>query len=706
MSRRGHQSSKISASAERTVSVTSQGKSATGTELPNGRKARPMASRRGLWLAAAALLVLIGTTASVLGSAALAATDRRQSRQDFVSSSTQIASTLRLAIQHEQDLAVSVAGFFIGNPGATEVGFLEWTKAVDAFGRYPELQGIAEITIVPASELREFEARLVDSNGVSVAPNSFQVVPSGSRPYYCLRTVWQTRNIQQAVPPGIDYCSSAVDLSLLSVRDSGLSQYAPYRAVNGTELVVGAPIYEGGGVPTTVLARRRAFIGWTGTEILPKTLLDTALQGHPKVGAVFRYTAGTTSVTFRAGSAPKVSQAMTIALRNGWHVQTFGVVNGGGVLANGNSLTLLMAGLSVSLLLGLLIYVLGTSRSRALRLVSERTDQLHHQAFHDSLTGLPNRALILDRTEHMLTRARRLHTPVAALFLDLDNFKDINDNLGHEAGDQLLAGVANRMASALREGDTIGRLGGDEFVVLVEGVSLAAGAEVVAERILDVLKPPFEIPGSEVPLAVTASIGIAEGDRTAPGELLRDADIALYRAKAAGKHCAVAFSPVMQDLVDVNRHLDVDLRRALEGDQFFLLYQPTINLLTGTFGGVEALLRWKHPDRGVLLPDEFIPALEASGLIVPVGRWVLDRACQQGAEWHAQGHELTVSINVSSVQLERDRIVDDVSGALFASGFDPGSLILELTETTLMLDVESTVAKTAIAQGTRSTNRH
>jgi diguanylate cyclase (GGDEF)-like protein len=505
--------------------------------------------------------------------------------------------------------------------------------------------------------------------------------------------VWQARNGQQAIPPGVDYCSSAVDLSLFSVRDSGRSEYAPYHAGKVTELVVGAPIYKGGEVPMTVQARQGAFIGWTGTEILPKTVLDTALQGHPDTGVVFRYGVGTSSATFRAGSAPRGSQVVTIDLHNGWHVQTFGVVNDGGVLANRNALALLLAGLSVSLLLGLLIYVLGTSRSRALQLVSERTDQLHHQAFHDSLTGLPNRALILDRTEHMLARARRLHTPIAALFLDLDNFKDINDTLGHEAGDELLAGVANRMASALRDGDTVGRLGGDEFVVLVEGISLAAGAEVVAERILDVLESPFEICGSETPLAVTASIGIAEGDRSAPGELLRDADIALYRAKAAGKHCAVTFSPVMQDLVDVNRDLDADLRRALEGDQFFLLYQPTIDLLTGTFGGVEALLRWKHPDRGVVLPDEFIPALEASGLIVPVGRWVLDRACQQGAEWQSQGHELTVSVNISNVQLERDRIIDDVSGALSASGFEPGSLILELTETTLMLDVEATVAR-------------
>jgi diguanylate cyclase (GGDEF)-like protein len=188
----------------------------------------------------------------------------------------------------------------------------------------------------------------------------------------------------------------------------------------------------------------------------------------------------------------------------------------------------MLGGILLSLLFASLIYVLGTGRSRALLLVHERTDQLRYQALHDSLTGLPNRALIIDRIDQMLARARRAHTPVAALFLDLDNFKDINDTWGHNAGDVLLAGVGARLSSALREEDTIGRLGGDEFVVLVEGASLAAGAEVVAQRILDVLETPFAIPGSNIPLVVTASIGIAEGDRSTPEELLGNADVALY----------------------------------------------------------------------------------------------------------------------------------------------------------------------------------
>ena len=200
-------------------------------------------------------------------------------------------------------------------------------------------------------------------------------------------------------------------------------------------------------------------------------------------------------------------------------------------------------------------------------------DRLEHAALHDSLTGLPNRSLILNRIEQMHARARRQHIPTAALFIDLDDFKDINDSLGHEAGDELLAGVAARLATAVRDGDTVGRLGGDEFVVLVEDASLAAGAEVVAERIRDLLATPFQIAANEVPLRVSASIGIAEGERAEAVELLRDADIALYRAKAAGKDCSVSFVPTMHQEINDQRAIEMDLQHALEEEQFLLKYQ-------------------------------------------------------------------------------------------------------------------------------------
>jgi diguanylate cyclase (GGDEF)-like protein len=319
-------------------------------------------------------------------------------------------------------------------------------------------------------------------------------------------------------------------------------------------------------------------------------------------------------------------------------------------------------------------------------------ERIHHQALHDPLTGLANRALIIDRIGQMLARSRRSQTPCAVMFLDLDNFKDINDTLGHQVGDELLVAVGARLAGALRGADTVGRLGGDEFVLLLEGALLSAGLEVIADRILDAFRAPFEI-GDGFPLSVSASIGTAPGVDATPGELLRDADIALYRAKAAGKDCAVTFQTSMQAAVDDHRYLDLELHRALAENEFYLLYQPTIDLQTNAFTGVEALLRWRHPDRGVVQPDEFIPALEASGLIVPVGAWVLEEACRQGALWRAGGHTFSVSVNVSVRQLERGRIFDDVQSALALSGFDPALLVLELTERTLMEDVDATIVR-------------
>jgi diguanylate cyclase (GGDEF)-like protein/PAS domain S-box-containing protein len=337
--------------------------------------------------------------------------------------------------------------------------------------------------------------------------------------------------------------------------------------------------------------------------------------------------------------------------------------------------------------------------SRDLTAQIEAENALAHQALHDGLTGLPNRALILDRIDQMLARTRRNHGNCAAMFLDLDNFKDINDTLGHQAGDELLVAVADRLSNALRPSDTVGRLGGDEFVVLVDGESMLAGPEVVAERILDVLRTPFEISASPIPLLVSASIGIAAGDGQTAGQLLREADIALYQAKDAGKRCAMTFAPTMQTSAQAHRKLAVDLEVALEQDQFFLLYQPTIDLQTGEFRGVEALLRWQHPEQGVIQPDDFIPELETSGLIVPVGAWVLEQACRQGAAWIAAGHRFSVSVNVSAKQIIRDRILTDVEHALSVTGFDPTLLVLELTETTLMHDVVETVSRLELLRG-------
>ncbi|MHB1517666.1 MAG: putative bifunctional diguanylate cyclase/phosphodiesterase [Acidimicrobiales bacterium] len=319
---------------------------------------------------------------------------------------------------------------------------------------------------------------------------------------------------------------------------------------------------------------------------------------------------------------------------------------------------------------------------------------LAHRALHDPLTGLANRQLVLDRAEQMLARTRRTFDPVAAYFIDLDNFKDTNDSLGHEAGDKLLRAVADRLVGMLRASDTVGRLGGDEFVILAEGASLSRGPEAIAERVRQVLREPFLIdPYSEVPITVTPSVGIASGDRPSAQELLRDADIALYRAKAAGRDCAVLFEPAMQAAAVDRLKLKTDLDSALSQHQFFILYQPIFELESIRMRGVEALLRWNHPTRGVISPDDFIPMLEDSGMIVDVGRWVLLEACRQASLWKARGYETTMSVNVAMRQLEADSFVEHVREALDATGLAPGSLIIEVTESTLMRDADATVSR-------------
>jgi diguanylate cyclase (GGDEF)-like protein len=333
-------------------------------------------------------------------------------------------------------------------------------------------------------------------------------------------------------------------------------------------------------------------------------------------------------------------------------------------------------------------------RRKAHEELSRRQEELAFLATHDPLTGLPNRTLILDRVEQMLVRARRSQAPVAALFVDLDNFKGINDTLGHGAGDKLLKAVAARLRDAIRDTDALGRLGGDEFVVIAEGISLAAGPELIAERLLEALAQPFKLDDSEsTRLTVTASVGIAMGDRVSAEELLRDADIAMYRAKWDGKNRSVVFESGMQDAMQNRMELEMDLRDALANQEFFLVYQPTFDLQDMSPTGVEALLRWNRPARGVVQPDEFVPLLEETGLIMEIGKWVLGEACRQGAAWRDAGYPIGMSVNVSARQLDTDGFVAEVREALSTSGLDPGALTIEITETTIMRDAEETARR-------------
>jgi diguanylate cyclase (GGDEF)-like protein len=315
-----------------------------------------------------------------------------------------------------------------------------------------------------------------------------------------------------------------------------------------------------------------------------------------------------------------------------------------------------------------------------------------HQALHDALTGLPNRALFGDRLEHALQRAERTGTIVAVLFLDLDRFKTVNDSLGHAAGDELLCAVAGRIGDCMRGADTAARLGGDEFAVLLEDLSSSDEAVRVAERIIELLRTPVVLAGREV--FASASIGIATGTHP-DGDLLRQADVAMYRAKAEGKGRYALYEEGMQAAVLERLELEADLQRALERNELVLFYQPIVALGTGALSGVEALVRWRHPVRGMVPPLAFIPLAEETGLIDGIGRFVVQQACLQAAAWRRLGarETITIHVNLSGRQLEDPDLLTMVATALREASLEPGALVLEITETVLMHDTEATIER-------------
>jgi diguanylate cyclase (GGDEF)-like protein/PAS domain S-box-containing protein len=320
---------------------------------------------------------------------------------------------------------------------------------------------------------------------------------------------------------------------------------------------------------------------------------------------------------------------------------------------------------------------------------------LEHQAFHDSLTNLANQPLFRDRVDHAVARAARYGSSLAVLFVDLDNFKTVNDSLGHTAGDDLLIAVAERLRGCLRATDTAARLGGDEFAILLEDLASPENATGSADRLLEVLRQPFMVAGNET--VVGASIGIAFGvPGASSGELLRNADIAMYTAKRHGKDRFEIFEPAMHVVAVERLEIEADLRRALERGELTLQYQPIVALDTGRISGVEALVRWWHPKRGLLSPDLFIPVAEETGLIRELGRQVLAEACTQARRWQVEypsDPPLTVSVNLSPRQLQCERLISHVTDALEMSGLPASSLVLEITEGAMMHDTDATIRK-------------
>jgi len=319
-------------------------------------------------------------------------------------------------------------------------------------------------------------------------------------------------------------------------------------------------------------------------------------------------------------------------------------------------------------------------------------EQVRHLAFHDVLTGLPNRLLFNDRLSIALAQARRGGEKLVTLFLDLDRFKVINDSLGHAAGDELLRRVAIRLQAGVRAGDTVARLGGDEFIILLTRISSEEAAGKVAAKFLHRVRDPFTVEERNVFITTSVGVSIYPNDGLDPETLIQNADIALYRAKEEGRDNYQLYAPAMNARAIQNLTLENRLRQALPNEELILHYQPIVDVQSGQVSGAEALLRWQHPELGLLPPGEFISLAEVTGLIIPIGHWVLKTACEQIREWHAMGYpHLSVSVNLSPRQFQQAKLVSQVSDSLEASGIDAGSLDLEITESSAMQNAELTI---------------
>jgi diguanylate cyclase (GGDEF)-like protein len=658
---------------------------------PSGRTSSRRLRRAAIGLS----IVIVGAASSALLADRWHASAVDANKSAFASTATDLGRTLEAKIASNVTLVRTVRSIATMEPNAGEARLQQWYSQLQQGAHAFSSAGAELIQRVPASRLAAFRHYAkTDPAFRGLVAGAFAIVPAGKRASYCLaRAIVGPTGISNLYPPLLDYCApvlpkigrSPFAALFHTAESSGSTVVTP---IPGFSLVaVGEAVYRFGARPQTIAQRRAAFTGVVGTTFDSGALLRSLLGDHHSLRlALYHRDAGGTLVPIGHAGPARTSKGYSKRrdFGQGWVLQTTGTVDHP-VAADTQGLVVLGVGLLLTLLSFSTYRVLATSRRRAWGLVGEKTGELAYRALHDPLTDLPNRTLVLDRAEQILARARRLDVTVTALFVDIDGFKQINDRFGHHVGDEVLRQVGARLKTILRDNDTVGRLSGDEFVMLIDSIGLNASPELVAERILDVLRAPFEIPDSgQAPVLVTASIGVATGLPASAENLMQDADLALYKAKAGGKNNFALFETTMQTAAQDRMKLEADLADALSGEQLYLVYQPMLDLENERVVGVEALLRWRHPQNGVIPPDTFIPLAEENGSIVSIGRWVLDQACAQGAAWQREGHELTVSVNVSARQLERPEFVEEVADALRNSKLTPGRLTLEITETVLM----------------------
>ncbi len=687
---------------------------ATGPVLPAAGGAS-LALRTVPWgIRAAWAVLLVGVAVS--GAAALSRLTslHRADRAAFQVTANDVSATFATDLKRDVDVVGMLRAIATLQPDLTTAEFQQWRHEIGQ-GAEPASQfGSAIIDVVPANRLVSFGRRFeADPALHALTGGAFRVVPAGGRSRYCLIGDWLSPVTQTAAqlvfPLNVDFCAASTSvwsrLSAYSTLETEVDTGAVEALVglvgvpSGATLILTTPYYRAGAPTATPPQRRAALQGWvaTGFDLAGQLRAALGRQHHGLIVDVYgRAGDGSRRLVATSGSGSR-ALSYTRAVNAGSHWEV--VVRGNEPAASAylHALAVFVIGVLLSLLAFLLFRRIGRARDHAVTLLNERDGELLHRALHDPVTGLANRAMALESADSRLSRARRRATGLAALLIDLDGFKRINAAYTPRVGDELLRAVADRITATVPETCEVARLGGDEFIVLTEPATSGAAPELIAERLLAVVRTPFDFPGyMRESVAITASIGIAVCETGSVQDLLRDAAAALEEAKAAGKDRVVIFDSSVREAADDRLELEQELQVALREKQFVIVYEPGVDLRTGVVRGVETELRWDHPTRGRLAPAAFMALAEDAGMAAELDRWVIDEACRQGAAWEREGIRLLVAVNVSSRQLERRRLVDDLERALTVSGLTPSRLAVDIPERAL---VSAPAAAGALLEG-------
>jgi diguanylate cyclase (GGDEF)-like protein len=639
------------------------------------------------WLLAF-VVVVAGLAVSFFGAREIARSDANGARSGFARSASGAGAAVNLAVAHQEGLAIAAGTYLSRNPEGSTAEYDSWAHWARALRNHPELDALGAIALVRGPEMGAFHDQLAGRPSKATSAAKRKAPAAGATTVSCLTIGQVGRSPLVETAFSSDLCRS--HRALLATRDSARTLYRSVSVGGRAALEELTPAYRGSATPKSAAGRRAAFVGWVREVIEPQAMLSEAIRGLPAgAAAVLAHPSGGTSASFRDGAPPAKPLSSAASLHSGWTLHTFAPQPSESVSADGDAMAFLIAAALASLLAGALIALRGRrAPGEALAApAAPPVEQRPREELYDALTGLPNRGLTFDRAERMLARAgRNSAIMVGALFIDIDWFKDVNEKLGEQAGDELLKIVAERLNTVVRTHDTVGRHGDDEFVVIVESAVRGMRLDALARRIIESLHKPVDIAGFGPSFCLTASIGVAFGRYATPEDLLRDAHMALFAAKAAGKDRYTLFNANMRSIIEGRGVLEVDLNTALQDGQFSLLYQPVHDLAEGRVVALEALLRWVHPTKGEVAPVDFVPLAEESGLIVPIGRWVLEEACTRAAAWNVAGHRVAIAVKVSAKQLSRDGFTTDVLRALQMSGIDPAQLVLEIAETTVMED--------------------